>query len=263
MADNNVHPVAFVTGSSRGIGCECAKQLAKEGFNLVIHGRSSEKTSLKLTDLAKEIKSYGRDCMIVQGGVDDAEFRDTVFDSILKHYGRLDCLVNNAGTASLVRGDMLEMHEDTYDHCQNINAKALFFMCQKAANIFLKQENIKSCGFSIVNITSCSASILSTSRGDYCISKAAASMATQLWALRLADTPVRVYEIRPGIIQTDMTSTVHDKYTTLINNGLAPQRRWGLPSDVAKAVVTSACCCLPYTVGQIIDVDGGLHIRNF
>ena len=256
-------PVAFVTGSSRGIGYECAKQLAQRGFDLVIHGRSSDKTHNLLLTLSEEIKSLGADCLIVQGGIDDANFRNTVFDIVLKHYGRLDCMVNNAGTASLVRGDMLEMQEDTYDHCQNINAKGLFFMCQKAANILLQQKEVSAFGLSIVNVTSCSAAILSPSRADYCVSKAAASMATQMWALRLADTPVRVFEIRPGIIQTDMTSVVHDKYTNLINNGLVPQRRWGYPQDVARAVVTAACNLLPYTVGQIIDVDGGLHIRNF
>ena len=264
MADSSkVRPVAFVTGSSRGIGRECAIQLAKAGFDLVVHGRFSEKTHSLLFKLSEEIKGLDADCLIVQGAVDDVNFRDTVFDIVLKHYGRLDCMVNNAGTASLVRGDMLEMQEDTYDHCQNINTKGLFFMCQKAANILLQQKEVSDFGLSIVNVTSCSAAILSPSRADYCISKAAASMATQMWALRLADTPVRVFEIRPGIIQTDMTSVVHDKYTNLINNGLVPQRRWGYPQDVARAVVTAACNLLPYTVGQIIDVDGGLHIRNF
>ena len=136
-------------------------------------------------------------------------------------------------------------------------------MCQKAAKILLKEKDLSPFGLSIINITSCSSAILSPSRADYCISKAAASMSTQLWALRLADTPIKVFEIRPGIIQTDMTAVVHNKYTKLISEGLVPQKLWGQPYDVAKAVVTAACNMLPYTVGQIINVDGGLNIRNF
>lgn len=258
-----VRPVAFVTGSSRGIGRACAVSLAQEGFNLVIHGRSSNETSQRLESLSRELSDMGAETLILQGEISDRSFREHAFDEIRARFNRLDCMVNNAGTASLRRGDLLEVKEDSYDHCQDVNTKAMFFMCQQAALMMLKQEPIKNFALSIINITSCSAGILSVSRGDYCISKAAASMVSRLFALRLAKTAVRVFEIRPGIIETDMTSVVSEKYTNLIANGLVPEGRWGVPDDIAKSVVAIALGSMPFTVGQIINVDGGLYLHNF
>lgn len=256
-------PVAFVSGSSRGIGRACAVALAKAGFNVAIHGRDSESSFEKLSVLKKEIVDCGTDSLIVQGSVNDKKFRDSVLEKIISKFGRLDCVVNNAGTAPLKRGDLLDASEESFDYCIDINTKALFFMCQNAAKVLLNQTPLANYPLCIINITSCSAFILSTSRGDYCMSKAAASMASQLFALRLADSPVRVFEIRPGIIKTDMTKPVQEKYDDLISHGLVPEKRWGIPEDIAKSVVAMATGQMPYTVGQILNIDGGLNIRNF
>lgn len=257
--------VAFITGSSRGIGYECAKQLAIAGFDVVIHGRESEKSTERLLACKKEIEQFNVKCEIVQGNIDNLDFINKALTLIKEKFGRLDLLVNNAGVAALRRGDLLEVKEDSYDYCLDINAKSLFFCCQAFANFMLGKASTLGEDYApkIVNVTSCSAAILSPSRGEYCVSKAAASMVTQLFALRLAETPIKVYEIRPGIIKTDMTSVVEDKYTKLIGEGLVPERRWGLPQDIAKCIVGIAHEYMPYTVGQIINVDGGLNIRNF
>ncbi len=256
--------VAFVTGSSRGIGYECAKQLAQNGYNIVIHGRNSESSFERLKKIKKEIELLGSNCEIIQGNIDNLDFISQSLQFIKDKFGRLDLLVNNAGVAALRRGDLLDVMEDSYDYCLDINAKSLFFSCQTFAKYMLDlSAKLKEYSPKIINITSCSSHILSPSRGEYCVSKAAASMVTQLFALRLAATPIKVYEIRPGIIKTDMTSVVEEKYNTLIRNGLVPEKRWGLPFDIAKCVIGITKNYVPYTVGQIINIDGGLNIRNF
>ena len=258
-------PVAFISGSSnpRGIGKACAKALALAGFDIIIHGLETKNNLENLISIKEELKEIGSEVYIAQGSITQKSFRDNIFLDIISRFGRLDCVVNNAGTASLRRGDLLDVLEDSFDHCIDVNTKALFFMCQNAAKVLLKQKPLENYPLCIINITSCSAVILSTSRGDYCISKAAASMVTQLFALRLANTNVKVFEIRPGIIQTDMTLPVKDKYDDLISNGLVPENRWGIPDDIAKAVVAMATGQIPYTVGQIFNIDGGLNIRSF
>lgn len=263
--EGSIKPVAFVSGSSspRGIGKACAKALALAGFNIVIHDLESKNNADNLFFIKKELEELGAEVFIVQGSVTQKLFRDTLFKKIISKFGRIDCVVNNAGTASLRRGDLLDVLEDSFDHCLDINTKALFFMCQNAAKELLKQKPLENYPLCIINITSCSASILSPSRGDYCVSKAAASMVSQLFALRLANTNIKVFEIRPGIIQTDMTLPVKDKYDNLIENGLVPENRWGIPNDVAKAVRAMATGQIPYTVGQIFHIDGGLNIRSF
>ena len=256
-------PVAFVTGSARGIGKQCVITLAQAGFNVAVNGRDNEEGRARQQALVEELAGYGAEAMACPGDVADLDSQQRLLDAIHKRWGRLDCLVNNAGTAAKQRGDLLDVAPDSYDHCQNINSRAMFFLCQKGAKRLLEQGEITGQHRAIINITSCSAQVLSISRGEYCISKAAASMVTQLFALRLAETGIGVYEIRPGIIDTDMTQTVKPKYDRLIADGLVPMKRWGQPADIASAVRALATGQMPFALGQIIDVDGGLSKRYF
>lgn len=256
-------PVAFVTGSTRGIGKACAQALARAGFNVAINGRDSEEGRARQQDMVAELQQFGIDAMAIPGDVADLNLQPGMLDSLIARWGRLDCLVNNAGTAARQRGDLLEVTPDNYNYCLDVNTRAMFFFSQRAAQIMLQQGEIDQQHRSIINITSCSAHSLSISRGEYCVSKAAASMVTQLFALRLAEEGIGVYEIRPGIIETDMTSGVKPKYDQLISGGLVPMKRWGQPDDIATAVDALAGGKLPFTVGQIIDIDGGLTKSHF
>jgi len=253
-------PVALVTGSTRGIGKACALALARAGFHVAINGRDNEEGRARQQAMVAEIEQFGTEALALPG---DVPLQQPMFDKVLARWGRLDCVVNNAGTAAKQRGDLLEVTPENYQYCQNVNTRAMFFFCQKAARAMLHQGEINHQHRSIINITSCSAHSLSISRGEYCVSKAAASMVTQLFALRLAQEGVGVYELRPGIIATDMTSGVKPKYDQLISDGLVPMKRWGQPDDIAVVVDALASGKLPFTVGQIIDVDGGLNKSHF
>lgn len=256
-------PVALVTGSTRGIGKACALALARAGFHVAINGRDNEEGRARQQAMVAEIEQFGTEALALPGDVSELPLQQPMFDKVLARWGRLDCVVNNAGTAAKQRGDLLEVTPENYQHCQNVNTRAMFFFCQKAARAMLHQGEINHQHRSIINITSCSAHSLSISRGEYCVSKAAASMVTQLFALRLAQEGVGVYELRPGIIATDMTSGVKPKYDQLISDGLVPMKRWGQPDDIAVVVDALASGKLPFTVGQIIDVDGGLNKSHF
>lgn len=256
-------PVALVTGSTRGIGRQCAIELARKGFNVAINGRDTPEGHIRQQELVELLSQYGADALACPGDVAELEHHQPILENILTRWGRLDCLVNNAGTAAKQRGDMLEVTAENYQYCLDINARAMFFLTQRAANIMLQQGEINGQHRSIVNITSCSASILSVNRAEYCVSKAAASMITQLFALRLAEEGIGVYEIRPGIIDTDMTRVVKPKYDRQIADGLVPMKRWGETQDIAQVVHSVAAGKLPFTVGQIINVDGGLNIPHF
>ena len=256
-------PVALVTGSTRGIGKACALALARAGFHVAINGRDNEEGRARQQAMLAEIEQFGTEALALPGEVSELPLQQPMFDKVLARWGRLDCVVNNAGTAAKQRGDLLEVTPENYQYCQNVNTRAMFFFCQKAARAMLHQGEINHQHRSIINITSCSAHSLSISRGEYCVSKAAASMVTQLFALRLAQEGVGVYELRPGIIATDMTSGVKPKYDQLISDGLVPMKRWGQPDDIAVVVDALASGKLPFTVGQIIDVDGGLNKSHF
>ncbi|WP_312211953.1 3-ketoacyl-ACP reductase [Pseudescherichia sp.] len=256
-------PVALVTGSTRGIGKACAQALAQQGFNVAINGRDSEEGRARQQSMVAELQQFDIEALAVPGDVADLAVQQQMLDQVMAKWGRLDCVVNNAGTAAKQRGDLLEVTAENYDYCQEVNTRAMFFFCQRAARIMLQQGERDAHHRSIINITSCSAHSLSISRGEYCVSKAAASMVTQLFALRLAEEGIGVYEIRPGIIETDMTSTVKPKYDQLIGDGLVPMKRWGQPKDIATTVNALACGQLPFTVGQIIDIDGGLNKSHF
>lgn len=250
---------AIVTGGSRGIGYAIAHQLGTEGYNVAIFsGGGLEKYKEALDQLTEE----GIDWIYVQGSLDNTEDRKKLVEETVKAFGRIDVLVNNAGVAPLVRADLLDMTEESYDRVMGINLRGNMFLTQLAAKQMIAQEKIGPKKGTIVNIGSCSAEVSSISRGEYCVSKAGISMLTKLYADRLAPEGILVHEIRPGVILTDMTSVVKAKYDALIEKGEFPIARWGTPQDVADAVSLFCSDKMTYTTGNYIDVDGGFHIRR-
>ena len=239
--------VALVTGAASGIGLACVEKLLAQGVAVV--GMSHRST------MDKEL---GADFTYVSGDVSSTEDRNRFVDIALEKYGKIDILVNVAGVAPKVRADLLEMTEESYDYVMGINTKGTLFLTQRVANEMIK-GGIQG---SIVNISSMSAYTSSVNRGEYCISKAGASMITTLFADRLAEYGITVNEVRPGIIATDMTSKVQEKYDRLIDGGLLPIKRWGTPEDIASAVYALCDGSLPYMTGQSINIDGGFHIRR-
>jgi 3-oxoacyl-[acyl-carrier protein] reductase len=251
---------AIVTGGSRGIGYGIADKLAKEGYRLAIFGTSPFERVQENIDY---LKGYGQDVLYVQGSLGSREDRDILVDKVLSEYGRIDVLVNNAGVAPRVRMDILETTEESFDFVVDTNLKGTFFLTQRVANEMIKEiQEGNDYKPIIINIASISSYTSSPSRGEYCISKSGISMVTQLFAHRLAEYGINVYEIRPGIIETDMTSTVKGKYDELIEGGLTPIKRWGYPEDIAKAVWAFCSGLLPYSTGEVINVDGGFHLRR-
>jgi NAD(P)-dependent dehydrogenase (short-subunit alcohol dehydrogenase family) len=246
---------AIVTGASRGIGRAISLKLASDGFIVIAAARADEE---KAADYIRELKAISPESVYVPTDISSEAARKNLVDTAFRLFGRLDILVNNAGVAPLVRNDILEMDEESMDRLLNINLKGTFFLTQYAANKMIENK----CGEAIVNVTSMSAYTASISRGEYCISKAGLAMATELFAVRLAEYGINVYEIRPGIIRTDMTATVTEKYEKLIAEGLLPIARMGVPEDIAKAVSALASGALPYSTGEVINIDGGFHIRT-
>jgi NAD(P)-dependent dehydrogenase (short-subunit alcohol dehydrogenase family) len=260
-------PLAIVTGASRGIGRGIALELAKSGFNLVIshfdfdpQGGPDETAGRKTQ---KEIKAMGAECEVLRADVSNAEDRKKLVDLAETRFGRCDMLCNNAGVAPAKRTDILEASEESYDRVMAINLKGPYFLTQLVANWMIEQKKkFPDRSFRIVNTGSMSAYTSSPSRGEYCLSKAGISMLTKLYADRLAEFGIGVFEIRPGIIMTDMTNVVKEKYDKLIAEGLTPVKRWGQPEDVAKAVGAIAEGRLDFSTGQVINVDGGFHLRR-
>jgi NAD(P)-dependent dehydrogenase (short-subunit alcohol dehydrogenase family) len=250
--------VALVTGGSRGIGFGIAKELAKNGFNVVING---VRPSKQVEEVVNELKELGHDVLYCRANIAVAADRENMLNEIEAHFGKLHVLVNNAGIAPRQRKDILEATEDSFDEVLSTNLKGPYFLTQKVANWMIRQqkEDQDFVG-SIINVSSMSATVASVNRGEYCISKAGISMATQLFAVRLGEFNISVFEVRPGIIRTDMTAGVQDKYNKLIEEGLCVQKRWGEPQDVGKAVAALATGYFPYSTGQVIMVDGGLTI---
>ncbi|MBQ7573283.1 MAG: 3-ketoacyl-ACP reductase [Clostridia bacterium] len=241
---------AIVTGCNGGIGFETVKKFLSNDWAVV---------GMDIADTAKE---EFENFVYVKGNLSKSQDRKSLVDKAVKEFGHLDALVNVAGVAPKVRADILEMTEESYDFVMDINTKGTLFLTQLVAKQMLSQrEGNRICGY-IVNISSMSAYTSSTSRGEYCISKAGVSMVTKLFADRLANEGIMVNEIRPGIIRTGMTATVKEKYDNLIDGGLLPIKRWGEPSDIASAVYVLCSGELPYVVGQSIDVDGGFHIQR-
>ena len=253
--------VALITGGANGIGLGTAKQLASEGYAIALTGRSAEE---QVKDKINQVKSFDTPVLYISGNVASDEDRNAVMQKIDSTFGRLDVLVNNAGVAPKVRMDILKTTEESFDFVLDINLKGTFFLSQLAANYMVEEikEN-RVISPMIINISSISAYSSSTARGEYCISKAGIGMVTALFADRLAEYGINVYEIRPGIISTDMTAAVKEKYDRLIlEEGILPIRRWGLPEDVANAVSVLCSGKLAYSTGEVLNIDGGFHIRR-
>jgi NAD(P)-dependent dehydrogenase (short-subunit alcohol dehydrogenase family) len=250
--------VALVTGGSRGIGLGIAQALALSGFNLAINGVRDESAVASVLD---ELKKTGADVTYCQGNLANTEDRKKIIECVRSHYGTLNVLVNNAGIAPKERRDILEATEESFDDVLSTNLKGNYFLTQHAANWMIEQKkhdaDFAAC---IINVSSISATVASVNRGEYCISKAGISMATQLFAVRLGEFNIPVYEVRPGVISTDMTRGVKDKYDKLIEGGLCVTPRWGYPEDVGKAVAALAAGSFPYSTGQVIMVDGGMTL---
>ncbi|NMB45864.1 MAG: 3-ketoacyl-ACP reductase [Firmicutes bacterium] len=247
--------VAIVTGGARGIGYGIAQALAKEGYSLAILGRSSH-TDVK--ERIAQLPAAAQPHLYFQGDLANAQHRTAFCRRIMDTFGQIDVLVNNAGVAPKVRMDLLETTEESFDFVMDINLKGTFFLTQQVANLMIQQNRPGK----IINISSLSAYAASTNRPEYCLSKAGISMVTKLFALRLADHGINVYEVRPGIINTEMTAPAKTKYDALIAEGLTPIRRWGTPQDVANTV--SALCSgkFSFSTGEVINVDGGFHLRE-
>jgi len=249
---------ALITGGSRGIGFGIALELAKAGFSLAINGVREESDAKAALD---ELRSHGTDVTYARGDISKSGARAAILNQVLQKLGPVNVLVNNAGVAPLERRDLLDASEESYDRVMEINLKGPYFFTQLVARQMLDQRG-KDKDFSacIINVSSISASLASVNRGEYCISKAGVSMATRLWAVRLGEYDIPVYEIQPGIIKTDMTAAVQKKYDRLIEKGLCVQKRWGLPEDVGKVASAMATGSMPYSSGQIVMVDGGLTL---
>jgi len=250
--------VALITGGTRGIGLGIAEALASEGCHLALCGRRGHDEVQEVID---RLKHHGHDVLYAVCDVSNVADHAKLLDDIRAHYGRLDVLVNNAGVAPNERNDLLDATIESYDRVMDINLRGPYFLTQAVANWMVEQRGQDTAGSGcIINVTSISSTAASPNRGEYCISKAGLTMATRLWAVRLAEFSIPVYEIRPGIIRTDMTSGVQDKYDRLISEGLTLQPRWGTPSDVGKAAALLVRGDMPYSTGEAIMVDGGLTV---
>lgn len=248
--------VAIVTGGSRGIGLGIAKELAAEGFVISI---------MDLRPAAPEelgLGTEGEDFILLQGDISKPEDHKRLVKETVDAFGRIDVLVNNAGVAPPVRNDMLELSLEDWDFVLNINTRGTMFLTQEVAKYMVTQEEIEGRKGIIVNISSMSARVSSPDRAAYCVSKAGVSMLTTLYADRLAKDNILVYELRPGVIDTDMTDAAQEKYDNLFAEGFAPINRWGTPQDLGKAAAALCTGAFAYTTGQVIDIDGGLHIES-
>ncbi len=242
--------VAVVTGSTRGIGLGIAEELLKKGFSVII-------TSRNKTDSVDELmKIYGEKVKFISVDISNQSDVENLVSFTEENYGKIDLLVNNAGVAPRERKDILEISPDDFDYLLDINLKGTFFVTQKFVPLLIKNEKSR-----IVNISSMSAYTASVNRGEYCISKAGISMITKLFAARLAEFGVSVLEIRPGIIETDMTAKVKEKYEKLISEGITPIKRMGKPQDIAKCVSAIADGNFDFCTGTVIDCDGGFNVR--
>jgi 3-oxoacyl-[acyl-carrier protein] reductase len=262
---NQSQRVALVTGASRGIGRAIAIELGRLGYDVMINYVSNLQAAEETRNAAQLAGTAETRVALCQADVANGSDRQRLLDTTRSEFGRLDLLINNAGIAPKKRVDLLDASEEEFDHLIAVNLKAPYFLSQAAARWMIVQRNtgtIPDYSPAIINIGSISAFAGSPERGAYCVSKAGMAMMTNLYALRLADDRVNVYEIRPGVIETDMTANVKEKYGRMIDAGLTPIKRWGTPQDVADAVAAIACGRLRFSTGEVINVDGGFHLRR-
>ena len=258
-------PVALVTGAGRGIGRGISIALAREGFDLIgmdiIHEPGNKRSGL--FEVKERVEELGASFLSLQGDVSSLEDQEKILRQALDKHAKIDVLVNNAGVAPEQRVDILETTPESYDRLQTTNARGPFFFTQKIAKQMIKQvEKSPDSKLCIIFITSISASVSSPTRAEYCVSKAALSQAARVFADRLSEYGINVYEVRPGIIKTDMTAPVREKYDKLIAEGLVPQKRWGLPEDVGNAVAALAKGYFGYSTGLVVEVSGGMNVQH-
>ncbi len=249
--------VALITGGVRGIGFAITNKLSKEGFCIAIADICPVDTGACIAS------KLSKRSMFIRADISLAKDRQKILNKIKDKFGRIDVLINNAGIAPKTRADILEASEESFDKVLSVNLKGPYFLTQKIANYMislLKEEKIQNPV--IINISSMSAYTSSPARGEYCISKAGVSMMTKLYADRLSGYGINVYEIRPGIIMTDMTKSVKGKYDELIEKGVTPLKRWGLPADISAAVSAIVSGAFPFSTGEVFNIDGGFHLRR-
>jgi 3-oxoacyl-[acyl-carrier protein] reductase len=266
MAEESPIPVVLVTGASRGLGRGVALHAAKLGCSVAINYAKNSAAAEEAVRLCEQQRKLHRQRFVaLQADVAVAADRSRLIEQTMDRFGRIDALVSNAGVAPLVRADITETSEESFDRVVKTNLYGPFFLIQRVVQYWLegKPTPLLDGGFKIIIVSSVSANTVSTNRGEYCVSKAGLAMVTQLWAVRLANEGIQVFELRPGIMETDMTGAVKEKYDRLIGNGLVPMRRWGQPDDVGKAVAAILEGRFPYTTGDIFNIDGGMQLRAF
>lgn len=264
-AFSHSHPVILVTGAGRGLGRGVALQLASAGCSVAINYLGNHSAAEITASLCrKEAISRTQKFLPIRADIGSEADRRRLVAATLEQFGRIDALVNNAGITPKVRADLTEATEESFDELISINLKGPYFLTQAVARYWLtkKPKRLLPGGFRVIFVTSVSADTASVNRGDYCISKAGLSMAAHLWAARLAADMIQVFELRPGIMATDMTARVKGKYNQLLAKGLVPQRRWGNPADVGLAVRAIIAGHFPFSTGAVIPIDGGLHLRR-
>ncbi len=249
---------ALITGGSRGIGLGIARALAREGFDLAINGIRPEGD---VSAVLEELRGSGAAVIYCRGDISSGSAREEIMTKVSSEFGGLNVLVNNAGKAPRERRDILEATEESFEEVVKTNLTAAYFLMQSAANLMISHKK-QDPGFRgcIINISSVSATVASVNRGEYCVAKAGLAMATQLFAVRLGEYDIPVYEIRPGIVLTDMTSAVKEKYDLMLEKGLCVQNRWGSPDDAGRAAAALARGDFPYSTGQVIMLDGGMTL---
>lgn len=250
---------AIVTGGGRGIGLGITKALAEAGFQIAVVGSSEE---ARYAQALSQLREAGHSIVYFQHDLADTAGSRVCVERIAENLGRIDVLVNNAGVAPRVRADLLEMTEESFDRVVGTNTRGTMFFTQAAARRMIAQEPVEGVRGTIINISSVSATVSSVNRGEYCVSKAGVSMLTRLYAHRLAGDQIFVYEIQPGIIRTDMTAKVQAQYDAFFSGGGCPIARWGCPEDIGRAAVALCGDGFRYTTGQVIYVDGGLHLQR-
>jgi 3-oxoacyl-[acyl-carrier protein] reductase len=258
-------PVVLITGASRGLGRGIAVDAASRGYSAIVNFAKDRKAALETVSFCNaRRKSKEQKFIPLQADVGDSGQIKRLLKKSLAEFGRIDALVNNAGMAPRIRRDLTEMTEDSFTEVMKVNLQGPFFLTQQVANYWLKEKPkpLLPAGFKVVFVSSISADAISLNRGEYCISKAGLSMVSKLWAVRLAEAGVRVYDLRPGIMATDMTTGVKEKYDERLKGGLVPMMRWGTAEDVGQAVGALLSGQFPFSTGEVIYVDGGLHLQR-